>query len=201
MNKSLDVAAINAAWHSRWPECAPIGHELRLTAAQTWVRFHSLPKSKRYAEDQAEYAEVLHRHLTLLSELSSSTPTAGGDLYVLTAAWSGSADPAQRDSDLIAAFPEAHYWHSVATDLSDPDDPVWTHFYLGATTHDAEELRSLLLLVADWGTAGVIVFPASTDWLYHPYDGGGDVIAPDLSTRDLLRARHAEWLPRNPMGL
>jgi hypothetical protein len=34
-----------------------------------WVRFHSLPESKRYPDSQAEYAIELDRHYTVLSEL------------------------------------------------------------------------------------------------------------------------------------
>ena len=34
-----------------------------------WVRFHSLPGSKRYAENEAEYACVLSRHNVVIGEL------------------------------------------------------------------------------------------------------------------------------------
>jgi hypothetical protein len=195
------VAAFDATWRSRWPESRPIGHELRSSASSTWLRLHSLPASKRYAENEAEHDEVLSRHLTLLTELSSSAATSPDDLRVVTVAWSESPEPAERDSDLLAAFPMATYWQTMPYDMSDPDFPVWTHLYLGRTALNAAELRALLLLVAEDGTRDVIVCPPNADWLYHPYDGGGDVIAHDRAARDLLRGRHAGWLPRNPQGL
>ncbi|WP_411722318.1 hypothetical protein [Mycetocola sp.] len=201
MNSPLDLSAFDAAWRTRWPDCRPIGHELRSSAHETWVRFHSLPESKRYAESEVEYEELLTRHFTLLRELSSSAFTPPDDLRLITVAWSESPEQAERDSDLQSAFPEGHYWQSVAYDLSDPDYPVWTHLYVGSTALDAEELRSLLMLVADDGTSDVVICPPGGDWLYHPYDGGGDVIAPDHTTRDILRDRHADWLPANPHGL
>lgn len=165
------------------------------------MRFHSLPESKRYAESDAEYEELLTRHSTLLRELSSSALTPSDDLRVITVAWSDSPEQADRGSDLKSAFPEGHYWQSVAYDLSDPEYPVWTHLYVGSTALDAEDLRSLLMLVADDGTRDVVICPPDVGWLYHPYDGGGDVIAPDHMTRAILRDRHANWLPDNPQGL
>jgi hypothetical protein len=39
------------------------------------------------------------------------------------------------------------------------------------------------------------------DWLYHPYDGGMDVIAPSTTERDALRDRHRGWLSARLDGL
>ena len=52
----------------------------------------------------------------------------------------------------------------------------------------------MLALVADDRTAGMIVASPSLAWLYHPYDGGGDVIAPSEAARDQLAAEHEDWL-------
>ncbi|TQS31246.1 hypothetical protein FLW16_00640 [Microbispora sp. KK1-11] len=38
-------------------------------------------------------------------------------------------------------------------------------------------------------------------WLYHPYDGGADVIAPTRTERDALKERHRDWLSAHPLGL
>ncbi len=202
MNGPLDdVAAFDAAWRTRWAASRPIGHELRSWAHQTWVRFHSLPQSKRYAENDAEYEELLSRHFALLEELSASAAASTEDPRAVTVAWSDSPERAERSPRLLSAFPSGTYWQSVPYDLSEPDYPVWVHLYVGETGLDAEDLRALLLCVADDGTRDVIICPPGAEWLYHPYDGGGDVIAPDPATRDLLRDLHADWLPSNPQGL
>lgn len=44
-----------------------------------WVRFHSLPRSKRYADTLSEYQILLDRHNTVLSELKAR------DIYLFTA--------------------------------------------------------------------------------------------------------------------
>lgn len=38
-------------------------------------------------------------------------------------------------------------------------------------------------------------------WLYHPDDGGADVIAPTPEGRDALRLKYRDWLSKHPKGL
>jgi hypothetical protein len=200
VNSPLDpdaLAAFDAAWRSRWAEARPLGYELRDTASATWVRFHSLPESKRYADDEAEYAELLSRHFALLTDLGISDE----GLYAVTASWSRGPAPIERQRKVVAAFPKAAYWHSFAYDTDDPDDWLWIHLYVSSVDVDAPELSTLLRLVADEKTWGVIIAPPDAEWLYHPYDGGGDVIAPDTVTRDRLREKHSAWLSGHAEGL
>ena len=49
--------------------------------------------------------------------------------------------------------------------------------------------------------SGVIVTDVALRWLFHPYDGGMDVIAPSVRERDRLAARFHTWLSDRPDGL
>jgi hypothetical protein len=49
--------------------------------------------------------------------------------------------------------------------------------------------------------ANVMVMSTDVRWLYHPYDGGMDVLLPSTRERDALKARHREWLSTHPGGL
>lgn len=199
-----DVAAFDAAWRSRWPMLAPIGHHLRYFGEYTWVRFHSLPGSKRYAADTdtyAEYDEIVRRHRTLMSELCALTATSTEELLVVTGSWSDTPQPVERDSVLVATVREAVYWKSVPYDLSIPEEPVWLHLYLTPILLESNDLRKLVVCVADDRTGDVIICPPNAVWVYHPYDGGADVIAPDTATRDTLRAAHENWLPDQLHGV
>ena len=185
-------------WTGRWPDCRPIGHELRGCAKETWVRFHSLPGSKRYPENNEEYAEILRRHNTVIQELSAVSQRRR--LLTITCSWSGSSDPTPRDDDLEQASPPSIYWHSILRE-TDSDWEYWTHLYVGEVEWHHGVIDHLLRLVADDRTADVIVSSDDFDWLYHPYDGGADAIAPDSARRDALRAEHLEWLSPHPHGL
>jgi hypothetical protein len=65
----------------------------------------------------------------------------------------------------------------------------------------SEELDALIRAVVDEQLVGMIIVPPSGAWLYHPYDGGADVIAQSPHARDALRERFGAWLSTHPTGL
>jgi hypothetical protein len=185
-----------------WGDCRPIGHELRSCLHDRWVRFHSLPGSKRYAGSEDEYAVILDRHLTVLAELLAGDGTgAEPELLVMTASWSDGPAPAPREAELAGVLPAAEHWMSILTDDSVPGEETWTHLWVSAVRFPGQDLSPLLRLVADYVTAGVIITTADMNWLYHPYDGGADVIAATAGQRDLFRRQHQGWLSARPSGL
>ncbi|WP_456695409.1 DUF3885 domain-containing protein [Aeromicrobium sp. P5_D10] len=68
------LSKLTTNWQQRWPGVRPVGHELPNNVPDRWVRFHSLPHSKRYAATPSEYATPVgpasrsigrtHRHLS-----------------------------------------------------------------------------------------------------------------------------------------
>lgn len=185
-----DFAAFNADWHARWPGIHPIAHELRDLAPANWVRFHSLPESQRYAETQAERNEIMSRHTTLLTELS--TTVTNDNLYVITPTWSDTYAPADQSPD----FPNSTHWKTLPADAHG-----WTHLHIATTNTRDPDLLTLLHRVANDAAPGIIITPPNAAFLYHPYDGGADVIAPDIRTRNNLIAAHHDWLPDTASGL
>ncbi len=188
--------SLDDAWNARWGVrgVRPIGHELRTTASDTWVRFHSLPNSYRYAYDDDSAAEVLRRHNTLIGELVATS--ASPDVLVFTCAWSDGEAVVPRHEPLAGAIGGAA-WTSVALG----GVTGWTHVYAEALVWEVGAIDPLLVLVGDDTTADVIVAPADLSWLYHPYDGGCDVIAVSKDHRAELRARHRDWLSPHASGL
>ncbi|MGW1610935.1 DUF3885 domain-containing protein [Streptomyces sp. NPDC002285] len=80
MSSDFDGDRLSALWQQQFPKVPPIAHELRAAYSDRWVRFHSLPRSKRYPETEEEYAIVLHRYNTLLDELERTMPIAISDV-------------------------------------------------------------------------------------------------------------------------
>lgn len=66
-------ARLLAVWEQRWPGSWPEADKLRGLFPDRWVRFHSLPGSKRYPDTEAEYEILLDRHHGVLVELAGST--------------------------------------------------------------------------------------------------------------------------------
>jgi hypothetical protein len=197
-----DIAGLTERWESLWPSSRPIGHELRSSAADRWVRFHSLPGSKRYADTPSEWAELMGRHNTVLADLfnpisaDSQPPVA----LLITASWGAHAER-EREPVLISADPTASLWRSDEWDPDPEFDERWTHLWTSTRPWSPGCLDAVLTLVANWETADVIIAPPSLEWLYHPYDGGADVIARNSVERDALALRYQSWLSDHPHGL
>lgn len=186
-----EAESLSEAWLSRWGG-SPIAYELRDRHADRWVRFHSLPASKRYAETEEEYGVLLDRHHTVLAELGTDD-----GLFVIVGCFEdaeGHVSPDPRTP------PGAVPWLRV-----EPDDRssfvIPLHLYAGTSAHDRAALDPLLRGVADDELGYVIITPRDLRWLYHPYDGGADIIAPTAHERGALKVRHHDWLPAHPGGL
>jgi hypothetical protein len=201
------VSDLSNRWRLAFPDLLPIGHQLR--GGEHWVRFHTLPGSKRYADDEHEYGEILYRHRTLLARLRNSVAGGGApggdDLYVVTPSWSGGATPAPRSASVARTTPAAEHWQSICTthpeDIARGDEPMFTHLFVDCLSPEDAKLTDLLRLVADDRTGDVIISDRKLNWLYHPYDGGADIITRDPAVISQLRHTFHEWLPTNPAGL
>ena len=166
----MDTAGLTALWVGAWGDCRPVSYELRSCLHDRWVRFHSLPGSKRYAGSEQEYAELIRRHLVVLAELlSHGGADQARELVVVTASWPDAPRPAPRAAELAGALPAATYWTSVLTDDSIPDAETWTHLWASCRPP------------ARRGTA-----PATApgrrlrDWWRHHHDGRDGLALPPL---------------------
>jgi hypothetical protein len=192
----VDIARLSELWEQQWPGCSKLPYLLR-GLQDRWVRFHTLPGSKRYADTEAEYEIILARHHTVLMELVT-TPT----VLVVTPAYSDQLTPPKfgRSAETTAVHPAATYWSSVCI-ADEPDWTSWIHLYVTETPWAAGCLDPLLRHVADDIIANVLITDVALRWLYHPYDGGMDVILATTAERDVLRSRHPDWLSAHPAGL
>jgi hypothetical protein len=190
-----DGILLRSAWERRWPDQPPIAHHLR--GNERWLRFHSLPGSKRYAENETEYAELLHRHRTVLTELEQLAPSPE-PLVIVTCSWSCGPYPEPRRPPVTRTTPQAQYWFSVEPE---DDSDTWTHLYVSRAMLRDPKLEELLRVTADDVTAGVLIADPDFSWLYHPYDGGADLYPPDATTRHALRDSHPHWLSTHSSGM
>ena len=188
----IDTSMLSMMWQRQWPNCSKLPYELRGIRDQ-WVRFHTLPDSKRYPATDAEYQTIMARHNTVLTELVTGTT-----VLVVTVGYSDDAEPERpcRSPETVAAHPGAAYWTSACT-----DEESWIHLYVSEIPWTAGSLDTLLRHVADDVIANVLVADPDLRWLYHPYDGGMDVLLSSTTERDALRDRHLAWLSARPDGL
>ncbi|MGA5078331.1 DUF3885 domain-containing protein [Streptomyces griseoincarnatus] len=171
---------------------------MRTRYADRWVRFHSLPDSKRYPESGDEYALVLDRYNTILDELFVDT-----DVFVVTMDWSDTpTGPPGYSTPRPTLHPGSIRWWTES-DQDDPDPEFHTHTRLYADRRRWSRgcVDGLLRAVADEALVEVFIADTKLRHIHHPYDGGADVILATSAERDRMRDRHTDWLSSHPAGL
>ena len=185
-------------WSSQYPECDPIPYVLRDMYQSRWVRFHSLPQSKRYAENDSEYQTILDRHNQVLQSLALPN-----ELLTFTSTGYSETETAVRAPQLAELDPSAEHWHTIAKHEinNDPEFPKFWHSFAAPYRWTPRVFDSLLLLVADDIVANTMILSTTGHWVYHPYDGGADVILHTTAKRDRLKAQFSSWLSTRSNGL
>jgi len=157
-----------------------------------------LPGSKRYPENESEYATVLMRHNCVLGELAGD----GETVVLLTTGYSETPEPMRPHPKLTAFDPFAVPWRTVA--MHDTDDnfgePTYWHVFVSRWDWTPGLFDPLVRLVADDVVANVMIVALDCRWLLHPYDGGMDVMLESSVARDWLKSRYPEWLSARSDG-
>ncbi|MCR9201155.1 MAG: hypothetical protein NXI04_21150 [Planctomycetaceae bacterium] len=200
---------IGEYWHLHFPDCPPVAHLLRDAYPTRWVRFHSLPASKRYADTDEERQTILDRHNQALSELATPHET----LCLLSTGYSETQVPV-RDPLWSESDPTAEHWQSFIIEDSDTVDgespvdesghtqpPNFWHVFAAEYEWRPHVFDAVLRLVAEDIVRNVLIVSETGHWIYHPYDGGADLILQTTTQRDQLRARFRDWLSARPDGL
>lgn len=187
----MDLACFVTLWRERWgSDAEPFGWWLR--GGPTWIRFHSLPESKRYAGTEIERAEILNRHSTLIQELAG--PESNRLVVIAPEVWRNSGEQPWVKN----AFPDAVLWRE---ERHEEDLHSFSAVLVSFGPNRFRDLIPVLQRIATDEIEGVLITDENLDWVYCPYDGGADVIARSEVERDQFKAVHADWLPQNATGL
>lgn len=169
-------------WAQYYPTCLPLGWMLRGRVRAPWVRFHALPGSKRYADDQAEGSIILLRANALADWL------LGKDEWCWVI--EGATD------DLVAGGEVA----LSGRETDDPEDPVWS-FYVRHERWRTGASNAKLLSIADDEPRRAVWMRCDNGAVFAPYDGGFDLFPATWEAVHQLKAEWPAWLSDHPAGL
>lgn len=182
---------IQARWKKLSSEIEPIAYQLKHVYPDRWVRFHSLPGSKRYPETEAEYQTIIDRNKSVLyslineeSEMIAFVPQYDVD------------DIAHLSFQDFSKLVERTEPYGVVSSSQDSDE----NFNIYYAKFPLSKLPALIRLVADDVLSNVILVSFSDEVIYHPYDGGMDLILKSKSKRDALKNNFIEWYPSKTSG-
>jgi hypothetical protein len=194
----MNVTEFNDYWNQHFPACPLMGHILRQTHADRWFRIHTLPDSKRYPQTIAEYTEVLHRHNTILDDL-----LPGDRSIILLATSYTMGDPNPSLPEIFSHLHPFELLQSILTSEINEPPESYCHSHIWFYEHrwKIHSLDPILKKVADDVINNVLIVDPEQPLIYHPYDGGADLILPNSDMRDRLRSKYREWLSSRSDGM
>jgi hypothetical protein len=189
-----DPSDFEREWRRHYGATEPLSYVLRMQFPGNWVRFHSLPSSKRYPQNEGEWTILLARQAALAAE------TLGHGAMC----WRVEAGPVNTG-------------HAAKTDMLMPKATEVYQFRDPEGVYGAEGLEwrvSAALASWDIGTAVPRLRRIADDegprtlWMachdgsvFAPYDGGVDLFFADRVRLERIASEHAGWLPVHPDGL
>lgn len=189
------IQILTKFWESEFEGFVPEAHKLKHEYPDRWVRLHALPYSKRYPESEAEYLEVFRRHNVVLRALLAEQQK----VLVVVPEYSESRTPTKPDSQLAHLFPTSEFWCSFKP-YEDDEYEVYWHLHVSEVTFTGSEFDNLFRLVADDDVRNMMIISPATKLVFHPYDGGADVVLATTEQRDRLKKKYHKWLSDHPGG-
>ena len=187
-------------WNSTFPNTLPISHTFKIKYVNRWFRIHSLPKSKRYAENEKEWIILLKRQNQIITDLFVENT----EILIVTGEYNwGEREDFVNDEEEI--FKPYNFIRLDKIDL----------FELNSDEYDENEIFKPAFAEIKWesnkydnllrGIADekVIAFFVSFDKkvIVAPYDGGIDFIIKDNKLKEFYKEKYKDWLSEREDGL
>ncbi len=193
----MNVIEFNKYWELNYPESNPIGYKLRSYYPKRWLRIHSLPESKRYAESEEEYQIILNRQNELISNLIGEN----SDIIIATGQYEW-----ETTNKLSTEIVEYSNFDKVRTiDLhkiypEEYDENDFFGVYITSGVWRKNNKNELLKNIADDEFRAMFVCP-KRNCIVAPYDGGMDIIVDTQEKRDELKTKYKDWLSERKDGM
>jgi hypothetical protein len=167
-------------WSKKYPQIKPLNLLFGKALHNSWLRIHSLPESKRYADSEDEWEILYSRQNTIINDL---IPTDANIQLVIN--WIDKKHYLFQMYKLI----------DIGTIL---EDEIKYKSYLFETKWQTNKLNIFLNQIAEDQIRAFII---GNDCLISPYDGGVDIYYKDTETRDFYKLKYKEWLSKREDGL
>lgn len=188
-------------WALNYPYTVPIPYLFKHHYSDKWFRIHSLPESKRYAENESEWQILLARQNEIITDLFGiNTP-----ILIVIGEYSRTDNQSvhmidkheiykpfsfvQLDSIELNKIDPAQY------DESDIYKPAFAKAFWKPNHHD----KLLKDIANDNSRAFFVSFDKNI--IVAPYDGGIDFVFKDRLIKESYKNKYKQWLSERKDGL
>jgi hypothetical protein len=181
-------------WQANYTLCPPINFLFKIFYTDRWLRIHSLPDSKRYADTDEEWQILLGTQNAILDDIFKD----GETFYLLVGVYSSGKinilDKPDIDNECLNKFDftplEIIDLHAISKEYYDED--IFYTPYFATLQYKSSEYNDVLKTVAN-DEIRVFFLNDVTNTIFAPYDGGVDIIYPDTTTRDFYKTKYSHY--------
>ncbi|MFL9458957.1 hypothetical protein AB0758_49290 [Tolypothrix bouteillei VB521301_2] len=182
-------------WQKFYGADPPVAHLLRSKIPDRWLRIHSLPESKRYAQTPDEYEILLSRHNTVATEVLGVQTRC--QLFV---SQYGEHPQSSVDTQDVPQLEDLAF--TFFDSLVDPTEPeMIMNIWCAPVLWSSGQFDNLIKAVADYNAPFILFASLLTGEVYHPYDGGADLFVSSNKRQSELKQQYTQWLSKSPSGL
>jgi hypothetical protein len=186
--------AMQVFWQSHYPLCPPINYLFKIFYNDRWLRVHSLPDSKRYAETEEEWDILLSTQNKILDDIFK----LGNEMIL----FSGSYNHLDflNENDSLSNHNSLKNYDFTALDNIDLyarsqdycEENTYYTPYFTTLFFKQNSYNAILKSVAD-DELRVFFLNPNTKTIFAPYDGGVDIIYADSATRDICKLNYSHY--------
>jgi hypothetical protein len=189
-------------WAKNYPETLPINHLFKHYLKERWLRIHSLPEAKRYAETAEEWAILLERQNTVFNDLMPKNEK----ICIVSGIYSNADKVFEKDiSDTLPYHKTLNFkaldpldMHKISGDWYDEGIKFTPCF--AEEIYEPNKFDSILKSIANDEWRLFFIAPKSHT-IIAPYDGGVDIIFSDITPLSIYSEKYKNWLSKREDGL
>lgn len=188
-------------WILNYPDTKPISHLFKNDYSERWFRIHSLPESKRYAENEDDWEILLGRQNEIINHLlGDETP-----IFLVTGdyVWEDWSELHITEEEVIFSSFEFTKLDIIKLHEIHPEQYDESDIYRPAFTQIVWKLNSYNNILREIASDNIRAFFVSFDKnvIVAPYDGGIDFVLKDSLTKEYNRNQYRKWLSEREDGL
>jgi hypothetical protein len=191
-------------WATHFGQTPLVSFCFRTELASRWMRIHSLPKSKRYPTNDAEWEILLMRQNSMITDVCGNAADEETRIHLLVENYYD--DVSSFSIEMLAPdlLKTLHFQALEPIDLEAmrPDvfaDGQFVQPTVAEILWKPHRFNDLLLHAAMEGlSCSFVSFERAS--ICAPYEGGMDCIFSTIEARDAAKSRYAAWLSAHPSG-
>jgi hypothetical protein len=185
-------------WNENFPESPSINHLFKEKLTDRWLRIHSLPDDKRYAETAEEWSMLTNRQFTVFADLMPEK----AKIYVILQLFAPKNEPSdhahffKNDCFRGLKFTKLTPINYFEITQSWADEDLMLQFFLAEIDPNSMQFLGILSEIARDQMRAFFISKKERR-IIAPYDGGVDLVFENRETMLFYREKYRDWLPKS----